>query len=158
MTNYTPLPRLEADIEALLATVEHADDPTQAFASLKTALQEYKARTRDLREDWYRQRNTISRQAATIAETEIDLLAGHRAPAAPESQPAQVLAAAPDVIAIDKAPECLFVKTSYGFTNLLHVVGLDVQARTLFTTSGTRSLSDADTRTFIYHLKHYCAR
>jgi hypothetical protein len=152
------LPKLENDIEALVEAIEQADDPTDAFRQLKEALHEYKARSRDIREDWYRQRNTISRQAATIAESEIDLLAGHRAPTPGEGQPPQLHTAAPDVIAIEKAPECLFVKTSYGFTNLLHVVGLDVKARTLFTTSGTRSLTDEDTRTFIYHLKNHCAR
>ncbi len=157
MTHTKPLPRLEADIEELLLAIESADDPTQPFAALKAAIQEYKSRSRDLREEWYKQRNTISRQAATIAENEIDLLAGHRAPTPPESQPAYIQTT-PDVIAIEGAPNCLFVRLSHGFTNLLQIVDLDVKARTLFTTAGTRTLTDDDTRKLIFHLKLYSTK
>ncbi|MCF8245518.1 MAG: hypothetical protein K9J37_13590 [Saprospiraceae bacterium] len=157
MAQNKPLPKLEADIENLLTAIESADDPTLQFAELKAAISEYKTRSRDLREDWYKQRNTISRQASTIAESEIDLLAGHRAPTPSESQPNH-LQTVPDVIAIESAPNCLFVKLSHGFTNLLQIVDLDVKARTLFTTSGTRTLTDGDTRKLIFHLKLYSTK
>jgi hypothetical protein len=157
MTHSKPLPKLEADIEALLEAIESADDPTMPFKDLKTAILEYKARSRELREDWHKQRNTISRQAAAIAENEIDFLAGHRAPTPNESKPTYIHTL-PDTIAVESPPNCLFVKLSHGFTNLLQIVDLDVNARILFTTSGTRNLTDEDTRKLNFYLQLYSTK
>ena len=157
MTHSKPLPKLEADIEALLIAIESAEDPTESFALLTAAINEYKARSRDLREEWHRQRNTISRQATTIAEKELDDIIGERAPTPGESRPTYVQTT-PDVIAIESAPNCLFVRLSHGFVNLLQIVDLDVKARMLFTTSGTRTLTDEDTRKLIFQLKLYSTK
>jgi hypothetical protein len=153
MTHKT-IQQLEAEIAGLVAQVETADDPNVPFAKLRAALKEHIDRNRNLREEWYQQRNTIARQAARIADTELDALIGERAPVPGESaQPPSPQF--PDVLTIDSAPNCLFLPLSYGYINLLHITELDLNARMMFTTHGSRNLSEADARKIAWYLKLY---
>ncbi len=148
------LPQLEAEIVGLVAQVETADDPNIPFAQLRATINEHIDRNRDLREEWYRQRNTIARQAATIAETELDAIVGERAPVPGESAQPHT-PQFPDVVTIDSAPNCLFLPLSYGYINLLHITELDLNAKMMFTTHGSRNLSEADARKLAWYLKLY---
>ncbi len=150
------LPQLEASIRQLIEVIENAEDPTAPFLQLKKDISELTSRTTELRDEYYKQRNTIQRQAHTIAENQLADIIG---PASAAPAPPRIVQAPainfPDVITAETRPQAVFVRLSFGFANLIHVTLLDVKARQLQTTTGTRNLETQDVKTLIYHLKNF---
>ncbi|MEK7253252.1 MAG: hypothetical protein AAB316_00780 [Bacteroidota bacterium] len=152
------LAQLAAAIRSALSDVENAQDEvsaTGAFARLKMLVEAQLSRSEELREDYYRQRNTIQRQAHELTDAASELAAGERAPSAPDELPT-VHIQIPEVLTVETAPNCLFVRLSFGLVNLLQIALLDIQARTLYLTSGNvRTLEPADFYRLAFHCQHY---
>ncbi len=154
------LPTVEQDIRSAMAALEAAEDEkaaARAYARLHHNTSEYIRRSGDLRSEYYRLRNTVTRQAKDISQLAIEAVIGEAAPSEPTDQ-AYTSIHQPEVVAIEAAPDFFFIRLSYGFINIRHIVELDVKARTLFTTSGTRNLQPDDVRILVHHLKLYRPR
>lgn len=149
------LPQIENSIRNLIEVIENAEDPTEPFLVLKREISELTTRTTDLRDEYYKQRNTIQRQAHKLAENELsDIIEPASAAPAPAPASAQPINF-PDVITAETPPPAAFARLSFGFVNLIHVTMLDVKARQLHTSTGTRNLNAQDVKTLIYHLKNF---
>jgi hypothetical protein len=150
-----PLANVELELANLIREIESAEDPTTAFNSLKSNLSEYISRNNSLREDWHKQRNTIQSQANKLTEIGLDSIveAENHSDRVGETQAISI--AFPDTITVETAPNCQFLKLSFGFVNLLSITLLDVKARTLYTHTHTRTLGNEDIKTLIFHLKLY---
>ena len=148
---------LETTITALFREVKLADDPTEPFEQLMSAWEEYMFRSRQLREDWFRQRNTVVQQAATIASEDIDRLSAGWLPAIEVTE--HPVAPLPDTFNVISAPNCLIVRLSFGFVNLLQVALLDVNSAQLYLCTGAvYQLLEKDVKTISYHLQFYISQ
>jgi hypothetical protein len=141
-------------VRSALAAMDAAETEaaaTAAYASLKSQIESFISRTEALREDYYKQRTTIQRQAV-----ELTGIAGERAPAAPGE--ANVTLQLPEVLSIESRPNCLFIRLSFGLINLLQIALLDVKAKQLYLTSGNvLKLEPEDVRRLVYHCKLFTA-
>lgn len=155
-TTYRTTQAIEQGIRQSLAEMEAAADETQAaqaYQKLKSDIGDFLRRSAELREENFRLRNTVTRQANNISELSIEAAIGEAAPSDPRQQHFTIHE--PDTITVQNSPDFFFVKLSYGLLNIRHIVELDVQSKTLFTTTGTRNLHADDIRTLLFHLKMY---
>ncbi len=143
-----------SSIREALAAVENAADEsaaTAAFANLKSSTEQFLSRTEALREDYYKQRTTIQRQALELTGA-----AGERAPAPPGE--AAVTLNLPEIVTVETHPNCLFIYLSFGLVNLLQIALLNTQTRTLYLTSGNvLTLEPGDLQRLAYHCKLFTA-
>ena len=154
-TTYRRLTDIEADMDKAIAAMESARDDdaaAKAFLKIKTTFQEYRHRSTELREEYYKQKTTITKQANLIAERE-ENPQGEPAPSAAPTP--HITIESPEIIALQQSPDFFFIPTSYGFANVRHIVELDLQSQTLITTQGIRHLQSADAKVISYQLKLY---
>lgn len=144
---------LAQEIREAMQTMKEADTETEAakaFQSLETAIGEYVPRSADMQQQFYRQRAALARQAAQIEDLQFERVIGTRqdhhlpVPAAPSTQPE---------ILISPTPQVFFVRLSFGFVALQHIITLNVKSKTLYTAQGTQSLTADDVRTLIPQMK-----
>ncbi len=137
-------PAIEQGIRSSLAGMEAAADEmqaAQAYQNLKSQVEGFLVRYAELKEDYYKLRHTVARQANDISSLALES-AGEAAPGEP--QPHCFHAHEPDTVTVQNSPDFFFVRLSYGLLNIRHVVELDTNSQTLFTTQGTRNLQEAD--------------
>lgn len=150
------MPAHEHELRRALAEMEAAQDETaaaQAYAFLKTSVDSYLRRSSELREEYYRLKSTVTRQAHRLAEIDLTSVTGEKAPEETKTSAAAV--DFPETITVQQSPDFFFIELSYGLVNIRHIVELDVNSKTLFTVSGTRNLHADDIRKLIFHLKMY---
>ncbi len=148
---------MDQEIRALLSEMESAADEESAalaYRSLKSCIENYLVNTELWKEELFRLKNTIARQAKDITELSIEAAMGGPAPGESptiHNSPPQN----PEVLTVQNTPDFFFIRLSYGLVNIRHIVELDAHSRTLFTTQGTRNLLDKDVQTLLFHLNLY---
>lgn len=158
-TTYRTTQAIEQDIRRSLAEMEAAADETQAaqaYQNLKSDIGDFLCRSAELREEYFRLKNTVTRQAKDITELELETAIGEAAPG--EQQPQHSTIHGADIFTVQNSPDFFFIKLSYGLINIRHIVELDVKAKTLYTANSTRHLGAGDVRSLLYHLKLYAAK
>jgi hypothetical protein len=146
-------PMLEHEIREAIKAIKAADtdtDAAKAFRALETSIGEYLPRCAEMQQQFYRQRAALARQAAQIEDLHLERVIGPRRTHEP-TQP--ILLPQPEVITVQQAPQAHFVRLSFGFVALQHIITLDVKAKMLYTAQGTQSLSADDVRALIPQMK-----
>ena len=163
-SNTLSIPAIEQELRRSLAAMEAASDETaaaKAYSSLKSGIETFILRTAELRNEFYKIKNTVTQQAHTLAEIELaetiglsSRPAGEKAPG--EAKNLQTIAPDfPETLTIQQSPDFFFIRLSYGLVNIRHIVELDVKSKTLHTVNSTRHLAAGDVRILLFHLKMY---
>lgn len=150
------IPVIEQELRQSLTAMEAANDETsaaQAYTSLKSNLEDFIRKTAELRNEYFKIKNTVTQQAHTLAEIELVETIGEKAPG--EATPHPPVYEIPETITVQNSPDFFFIRLSYGFVNIRHIVELDVKSRTLHTLNSNRHLSGEDVRTLLFHLKMF---
>jgi hypothetical protein len=151
MKNYTknkPLFAIEKDIAAAFEMIENATEENAAangYNALKSHINQYLILSKELRKQFYSQRETISHQAKKLSDIDLEIAIGESAPTTPliKSQPSNHTN--PEVLTIQNSPDFFFIQLSFGKVNIRHIALLDMQTKQLILSGGiTRHLTDED--------------
>ncbi len=158
MQNRKPHFAIENDIKQALQVIENAKsekDTANAYNALKSHINAYINQSKALKKQYHSQQNTITHQAKKLSDIEIDFELGEGRTDQPTAAPQTPQVKFPDLITVQNNPDFFFIRLSYGFINIRHVIELDVKSQTLFTATGTRNLTKEDTQILIHHIKLY---
>lgn len=137
-------------------SLENASDETaaaKAYDLLRSSLNEYFAKAKDINSERWRMRETALKQAQHISEFEMSEIIG----AGEQTSEQHFHVSQPDVVTVQNSPDFYFIRLSFGLLNIRSINLLDVKSKTLHTTSGTHHLGTEDTRILIAQMKLYPA-
>ncbi|RMF19781.1 MAG: hypothetical protein D6765_17590 [Bacteroidetes bacterium] len=151
------IPQIENRIRSDLLRLDQATteaEAQEAFQALKTHLEELLNSARTLRDEFFKQRNTLARQANKIADLELDQLAQPN-PAPPKTYPSPDFTL-PETLTVTTNPDFFFIPIQSGRVNIRHIAFLDPHTNTLYLSGGiVRQLSPQDVRKLNFHLQHF---
>lgn len=157
---HRPLKHIEKDIKQCLAETAAAETEqaaAESFQQLTHHLKAFIARANEMNKEHWKLRDTALKQAQTIATHDLEGLGyGSIGESAPSES--HFYSNLPETLTVQNSPDFFFIRLSYGFINIRHIVDFDVKAKTLYTVNSTRHLSDDDVLKLLYHIKLYQAK
>ncbi len=160
---YRTLTNIEQDIREALSQTAGAETEAAAaiaFQTLQAHLGEYLQRAGELNREHWKLRDTALKQAQTIAGHDLHESGARAVERAPDELNTFQFSTIdfPETLTVQNSPDFFFIRLSYGFVNIRHIVELDVKSKTLHTVNSTRHLCGGDVRILLYHLKQFPAK